>query len=354
MSVRELARPDVRALRPYEEEASGGLDLMANTNLFGPNPAIERALAKMRVDRFADYPTLTSVNLRSAVASKLGVDPSMVVTGNGSNDVIDLLCRTFLSPGDLVAYHLPTFSMIPYFARLSLGRGIGVPLGADWSLDPDALVAADAKLTFVVRPNNPTGNAFPRKDVERVVEAARGVVVVDEAYVEFLGGESFVKEVREGRDNLVVLRTLSKAHGLAALRVGYGVCDPGVAEELTKVRGPFRLDTLAEAVACHALADDRYVNDVVAAVRAERPNLKRLLEERGFVVYRSDANFVLTRPPVDPERLAHALAQRGVHVRTFGGELAPYARLTVGPPAVTARLRIALDDALASLPEAKP
>ena len=349
MNVRDLARPDIRALRPYEEEASGGLDLMANTNLFGPNPAIERALAKMRVDRFNDYPSLTSVNLRNAVASKHGVDPAMIVTGNGSNEIIDTLCRTFLSPGDRAAYHLPTFSMIPYFARLSQGRGVGVPLGPEWSLDPDALLAAEGKLTFVVRPNNPTGNAFPRKDVERVVDSARGIVVVDEAYVEFLGGESFLKEVRDGRENLVVLRTLSKAHGLAGLRIGYGVSSPAIAEELGKVRGPFRLDTLSETVACHALADDRYVNEVVAAVRAERPNLKRLLEERGFTVFRSDANFILVKPPVDAPRLQQALAQRGVHVRWLGGDLAPYLRLTVGPPAVTARLRLALDDALASL-----
>ena len=322
---------------------------MANTNLFHPNPAIERALAKTRVDRFADYPSLTSITLRGAVASRLGVDPSMVVTGNGSNDLIDILCRTFLSPGDRAAYHWPTFSMIPYFVRLSLGHGIAAPLGPEWSLDRDAVLAAEAKLTFLVRPNNPTGNAFPRKDVERVVEESRGLVVVDEAYVEFLGGESFVKEVREGRDNLVVLRTLSKAHGLAALRIGYAVASPGVAEEMGKVRGPFRLDALAEAVGAHAVSDDRYVNEVVGAVRAERANLKRLLEERGFTVFRSDANFLLAKPPMDARALTAALAERGVHVRWLGGDLSPYVRVTVGPPAVTARFRLALDDALAKL-----
>ena len=353
MRPRDLARPDIRALQPYEEEAPGGLDLAANTNLFGPNPAIERALAKTRVDRFADYPSLTSLTLRGAVAAKLGVDPSMVVTGNGSNDLIDVACRTFLSPGDRVAFHVPTFSMIPYFARLSQGTCVGSPLGPDWTLDPDALLAAEAKLTFVVRPNNPTGNAFPRKDVERVVEESRGIVAVDEAYVEFLGGESFVKEVREGRGNLLVLRTLSKAHGLAGLRIGYAVAPAPLAEELGKVRGPFRLDALAEAVGAQAVADDRYVNDVVAAVRAERPNLKRLLEDRGFTVFRSDANFVLARPPVDARALAAALAERGVHVRWLGGDLSPYLRMTVGPPAVTARLRLALDDALATLQGAR-
>ena len=349
MNLRDFVRPDVRAMRPYDEEPPGGLDLSANTNLFGPNPALERAFAKMRVDRFHDYPSLTSTTLRGVVAQKLGLQPDMVVTGNGSNDLIDVLCRAILMPGDRVAFHAPTFGMIPYFVRINHGHGVAVPLGPEWSLDPDALLAADAKVTFVVRPNNPTGNAFPRKDVERIVEETRGLVVVDEAYLEFLGGESFAKEVRDGHGRVLVLRTLSKAHGLAALRVGYLLAHPALTEEVSKVRGPFRLDAFAENAACHALADDRYVTEVAAAVRAERANLKRLLEDRGFHVFRSDANFLLVRPPVEARALAQALGERGVHVRWFGGELAPYVRLTVGPPAVTARLRIALDDALAAL-----
>jgi len=344
-------RKDVRGLRAYEEEAQGGLDLMANTNLFGPNPVIERVLAKARPDRFSEYPSLTSASLRDAVARKHGVAPDMVVTGNGSNEIIDFLCRTFCEPGDRVAFHAPTFSMIPVFVRLNHGNGVGVPLGKEWSLDPEALLAAaqDAKVTFVVRPNNPTGNAFPRRDVERIVQQAPGIVVVDEAYVEFLGGESFVKEVKAGHDRLVVLRTLSKAHGLAGFRIGYGVMPAALAAEVGKVRGPFRLDALAESVGAMALADDRYVDEVVAGVRAERPNLARMLQDRGFTVYRTDANFVLTKPPVPAHVLAQALGQVGVWTRDFSGDLAPYLRITVGPPAATAKLRLALDDALPKL-----
>lgn len=342
----DLVRRDVRALRAYEEEATGGLNLMANTNLFGPNPAIAQALAKIRPERLSEYPSLTSTTLRDAAARKLGVAPGMIVTGNGSNDLIDVICRAFVEPGERVAFHHPTFSMIPIFVRLNHARPTPVPLGPGWELDADALVAADAKVTFVVRPNNPTGNAFPRKDVEAVIERAPGIVVVDEAYVEFLGGESFVKEVKGGRDRVIVLRTLSKAHGLAGLRAGYAVCAEPVAEELGKVRGPFRLDSLAESAAALALSDDRYVESVVQGVRAERPNLKRMLEGHGFHVDRSDANFVLTRPPVDAHALASALAAVGIFVRDFAGDLAPYLRMTIGPPAATARLRVALDDVL--------
>lgn len=370
----DLVRADVRSMAPYTEEPGGqngvdisadaggtpargsprpapqGLDLMANTNLFGPNPAIGRALAKVRPERFSEYPTLLSATLREAVARKHGISPDMVVTGNGSNEIIDILCRTFLEPGDRVAFHAPTFSMIPVFVKLNHGRGVGVPLDAEWNLDASALAEVpDVKLTFVVRPNNPTGNAFPRRDVERILDRAEGIVVVDEAYVEFLGGESFIKESRAGHERLVVLRTFSKAHGLAGLRIGYGVMPAPLADEVGKVRGPFRLDAFAETVGAMALADDRYLDEVVAGVRAERPNLTRTLQDRGFTVFRSDANFVLTRPPVAPRALAQALGAVGVWTRDFSGEMAPYLRITVGPPAVTAKLRIALDEVLPKL-----
>lgn len=346
MTIRDFARPDVRALKAYEEESIGGLNLAGNTNLFGVNPAIERALMRVRPADLTEYPSLGSVPLRQAVAAKLGVLPDHVVTGNGSNDLIDVICRTVLNPGDVVAYHLPTFSMIPLFARMNHGRTVGVPLGKDWSLDPAALLAAEAKLTFIVRPNNPTGNAFPRRDVERVVEESDGVVVIDEAYVEYLGGESFVKEVREGRDNVVVLRTFSKAYGMAGLRAGYAVAGLPLAHELNKVRGPYRLDAIAETAAAMAIQDDRFLTDTVTATRLERPNLKRLLEDRGFQVHRSDANFLFCEPPVDADVLALGLRKRNIHVREFVGDLAPYLRITVGPPAATARLGIALDQVI--------
>ncbi|MFA5861248.1 MAG: aminotransferase class I/II-fold pyridoxal phosphate-dependent enzyme, partial [Candidatus Thermoplasmatota archaeon] len=188
MTGLDFVRRDLRTIRAYEEEVSAGLNLSANTNLFGANPAIERALANVRPDRFSEYPSITSTTMRNAVATHLDVDPEMVITGNGSNELIDIVLRTFVGPGDRVAYHLPTFSMVPVYARVAGGQGIGVPLDEQWNLDGEALAAADAKVTIIVRPNNPTGNAFPRAEVERVIEKARGIVMVDEAYVEFLGG----------------------------------------------------------------------------------------------------------------------------------------------------------------------
>jgi histidinol-phosphate aminotransferase len=311
------------------------------------NPALERALLRTRPQDLTEYPSLWSVGLRGALGQKLGVLPEQVVVGNGSNDLIDVLLRTFLAPGDRVAFHAPTFSMIPLFTRMNHGLPVPVPLAkAEWSLDPEALLAAEAKITFIVRPNNPTGNAFPRRDVERIISGSEGIVALDEAYIEFLGGETFVKEVREGQGNLVVLRTFSKAHGMAGLRVGYAVAPMPLAVELNKVRGPYRLDGLAETAATMATQDDKFVNDTVVGVRLERPNMKRMLEDRGFHVFRSDANFLFCQPPYDAEVLALGLAKRGVMVREFAGDLAPYLRITVGPPSATARLRVALDEVI--------
>lgn len=311
------------------------------------NPALERALMRVRAGDLTEYPSLSSQTLRQALAQKLGVLADQVVTGNGSNDLIDVICRTFLVPGDRVAFHAPTFGMIPLFARMNHAVTMPVPLlREDWSLDPVALGAADAKLTFIVRPNNPTGNAFPRRDVERVLDNAPGIVVIDEAYVEFLGGESFVKEVREGHDRVIVLRTFSKAHGMAGLRVGFAVANLTLAQEMNKVRGPYRLDSIAETAATIATQDDRFLNETVTGVRLEKPNLKRMLEDRGFHVFRSDANFLFTQPSFDAEVLALGLAKRGVFVREFAGDLAPFLRITVGPPSATARLKVALDEVI--------
>ncbi len=344
-----FARPEISELHAYEEEPHGALNLMGNTNLFGTNPALAQGLAGVHSAELSEYPSLTSISLRAAVARKHGIGEDLVVTGNGSNELIDVLMRTFLSPGETVAFHTPTFSMIPTFVRANHGVCRPVPLGKDWSLDADALIAEQAKVTFLVRPNNPTGNAFPRAEVERVLNETRGVVVVDEAYVEFLDDSSFLQEIRDGHERLIVLRTLSKAHGLAGLRIGFGVASEGLARELAKVRGPFRLNAVSETIGALALQDDAFLGQVVAGVRAERPTLARELTARGFEVFPSDANFILARPPVDARGLTRKLSARGVAVRDFGeGPLAPFLRITVGPPAVTAQFLAALDSALAT------
>lgn len=339
-------RPAVLRLSTYEEDIHGGLNLSNNANLFGTNPALGRALAlaQSRVGSFWDYPSLSSDPLREAVSRKLGVPAACVVTGNGSNELIDTVIRTYADPGESVVYHVPTFAMIPVFARAAGAEAVGVPLGAGWTLNPDALVHREGKVTFVCTPNNPTGNPFPRADVMRIVERAHGIVVVDEAYGEFAG--STYVPLTQTHDNLVVLRTMSKAHGLAGLRVGYAVAHPDTARHLAKIRGPFRLNAFSELVASLALQDDTYVNDTVRSVKTNRPLLARALAELGFETFPSEANFLFVRPPVDAIALAEALAAKQVYVRAFGGDLAPYLRVTVGPAHAMERFLTVLKETL--------
>lgn len=344
-------KESIRQLRGYEEEAHGGLNLSNNANLFGANPAIAKTLARLAPGDVWDYPSLTGAPLRERLGRKLGVPASWIVTGNGSNDLIDVCIRAFADAGSPVAYHPPTFPMIPIFSRTNGADARPVPLGLDFSLDPKGLVDAKARITFVVSPNNPTGNAFSATDILRVVDAARGIVVVDEAYIEF-GGSSVLEALRD-RPNMILLRTFSKAHGLAGLRVGYAVAHEEVAEAVAKVRGPFRMNAVSELAATLALDEDEWLARTTVEARRARGILADGLSARGFHVHPSDANFVLARvpEPFTGKSLAAALASRDVWIRDLGGDLLRHVRITAAPPAALAAFFERLD---AVLKETRP
>jgi histidinol-phosphate aminotransferase len=236
--------------------------------------------------------------------------------------------------------------MIEMFARAAGCQVQAVPLRAPgFDLDAASMVEARAKVTVLCWPNNPTGHAFPRADVERVAREGEGLVVVDEAYGAF-HGESVASLVRE-LPNLMVVRTMSKAHGLAALRLGYAIAQEPVIQALGKVRGPFRLNALTEHVGVHALQRTDYVDRVVQEVRRERARLEVELRTRAFAVPGSDANFVLCKPAADAHLLHAALERRGIAVRKFtSAAMRPWLRATVGPRWVTQRFLAELDDSL--------
>ncbi len=341
----ERARPAVRELKAYTIHPEEGTNLMNNASLFGPNPVVERVLKRADPADLVDYPPIDSLPLREAAAERFDLEPEQVLAANGTNEIIDFLVRTFVPHGGEVAYHPPSFSMIPTFVRTNGAHPRAVPLqDPGWSLDPAGFLEADAELSIVCRPNNPTGNAFPVDDVLEVVEGLDGIVIADEAYVEFADG-SLLPHLPD-HPNLVVLRTLSKAHGLAGFRVGMALGDADVLREVGKVRAPFRLDTLSELVAVEALRDSTYVDRAVPVVRKQRERVRQALDERGFRTWPSDANFLWVEPPVDAVDLTNALRDRGFLVRDFRGEIRPYLRITLGPPDVMDAFLDAVDDAL--------
>jgi histidinol-phosphate aminotransferase len=345
-TVRLMARPEIRALPLYAPDlAECAVDVSDNTNLWGMPPAARRALIDAPVSASTRYPSLYGAPLREAVLRYLGLQdaPAVgVVTGCGSDDVIDSTMRAFGAPGDRVAFSAPSFSMIPTFARLNGLEPVSIPLTDGYDVDAQRLIDLDAKITYLCTPNNPTGTVLSRGAVEYVVAHARGVVLLDEAYAEF-APETFVELVTRS-ERVIVTRTFSKAFGLAGLRVGYGIGSADLVSMVERARGPYKVNALAERAVLAALdaADDAlgWVRAHAALAVENRERMQAALLEIGLVALPSAANFVFV-PTARARLLASALRKRGVLVRAFTGlpmEVAPLAaadgaalRIGIGP-----------------------
>jgi histidinol-phosphate aminotransferase len=321
-SVLTLARAEVRALPLYDPGASPcAVDVSDNINLWGSPPAALRALAAGA--QAHEYPSLYSPALRDAILAYLALSESSgigVVTGCGSDDVLDAAMRAFGEPGDEIVFAAPTFPMIPIFARLNGMVPVAMPMGSRYEIDPQRLVDRHAKITYLCTPNNPTSTAMSREAVEYVVEHATGFVILDEAYAEF-APESFATLVARS-ERLLVTRTFSKAFGLAGLRVGYGVGSPEVVDLVTRARGPYKVNAFAEAAATAALQPRTdalgWVTSHATLAVAIRERLSDELRALGFELAPSAANFVFV-PTAHAQSLARTMRRRGVLVRAFSG-----------------------------------
>jgi histidinol-phosphate aminotransferase len=343
-------RSGIEDLAAYEPVEAEGLNLSDNANLFETNPAIQQALEEVSPDEVRTYPSGYSDELRERVAEVHDHPAEGVVTANGSSDLIDLLVRTFTDPGDPVAFHPPSFSMIPLWTSCNACEPEPVPLGEQFGLDVDAFAGAEANVGFVCRPNNPTGNAFPIEQVERLADDFEGLLVVDEAYVNFADVPDATHLL--DREDVAVLRSLSKDAGLAGTRFGYGLFHPDVAREIRKVRGPFRVPRVTEEIAKRALADRSHVDRVAKTVATERQRVRSELQEMGLSPFPSQTNFVLVETPWPSTRVQQALAAEGVLVREFSSDtLEACFRATIGPPDVNDQF---LDAVQAMLDEGGP
>jgi histidinol dehydrogenase len=344
------ARPGIRTLALYDpRRGSVPVDVSDNTNLFGAAPSAVAALTGPPAALVSRYPSPYADRLKRAAAERFGVAPENVTTGCGSDDLIDSAVRAFCPPDTVLAFQSPTFPMAALFAGMNDARPVGVAPGPDFGLDADALLAADARVLYVCRPNNPSGNLFDASAVRRLMAEAPGLVLLDEAYAEF-AGESLIPEAVSSRGT-VVLRTLSKAYGLAGLRVGLAVGPAPVIAEIEKSRGPFKIGALAEEAAVAALSRDAdWVAETVERTARQRDWLAVRIEELGLRVWPSRTNFLLVglggRRADD---VAAGLRARGLGVRAFPGlPLAGDAiRVTVGPDDAMDALVRALTETLA-------
>ena len=364
-SIADLAPENVRSIAPYvpgkpiEETArelgiaaADILKMASNENPVGPSPkalaAIRGALADLHY-----YPDGSGFQLKAILARKLGVTAENLVLGNGSNDVLELVARAFLTGADSAVYSRHAFLVYPLVVQAIGAKHIEVP-AKNYGTDLDALAAAvraDTKVVFLANPNNPTGTFDPWDRVRAFVERIprRVLVVIDEAYGEYLPEalKSPAPRWIAKHPNLVVSRTLSKAFGLAGLRVGYGIANPQVAELMNRVRQPFNVNHLAMVAACAALDDDAFIAKVHDINARGMAQLEQGFKRLGLEYIPSFANFITVRVG-DATRIYAALLKDGVIVRPIAAYGMPeHLRVTVGLPEHNERFLATLERALA-------
>jgi len=315
---RNLMRETTRGFQKYyNPKLHGELRLDTNTNVLGSNPAAARYLAegKWNLDL---YPNTYSDGLREALGELYGLQADNIIAGNGSDELLDITFKTFMSWGDRSVVPVPSYTLYDYFVKLNGGSVAEVDLTEDFQLDVDAIVRQDAKIAIMPSPNNPTGNCFRQKDIEEVLSRFDGIVVVDEAYAEYAEG-SMIRRVNEF-DNLVVLRTFSKAYAMAALRVGYAATNLKLAEMMMCIKIPYSLNMISEGAALAAVKDQDFIRRSVEMVREQRPVLSAGLKKLGFEPFPSDSNFIMARSPIDHAELVSGLKERGILIRDFGAK----------------------------------
>ncbi|MFK4730055.1 histidinol-phosphate transaminase [Agromyces mediolanus] len=322
-------RDDLRGRTPYgapQKVVPVALNVNENTHPIPEDVAhdiVARvAAAILQLNR---YPDREFTELREAFAGYLGhgLGPEQIWAANGSNEVLQHLLQAFGGPGRRALGFSPTYSMYSLLASGTGTEWIDAPRDAEYELSAETAVAAieqhDPDLVFLCAPNNPTGTPVPIETVRAVADAARGIVIVDEAYFEFTEpGAPSALTLLEGRPRLVVSRTMSKAFAFAGARVGYLAADPAVIDALRLVRLPYHLSVLTQAAALAALAHSDEMLAMVDEIRGQRERIERELERLGFHPYRSGSNFVLFGGVDDPAALWQALLEQGVLIRDIG------------------------------------
>lgn len=354
MTPDQLAAPGVQKLRAYDPGYDPDtikqilglpklVELGSNENGLGPSPRVLEALAARGLDCLIRYPDAGARALKAAIAKRWELDPAQITLGNGSHELLVLIAETFVAPGDEVVFPQRGFAVFKLAALGSGGAPIEVPAlprSGDMPLgaDPEAMAAAlspRTKLVYLANPNNPTGTWWDRETLAAFLRQVpeHAIVVIDEAYREYVDAD-LVPDAWSCKDlhpNLIVTRTFSKAHGLAALRIGYALSSPEIALVLERTRLTFNVNLLAQTAAAAAIADTEHVERVRAANASQRERLSAGLRDLGLFVFPSQGNFVLVDFQRPAKPIEDALLQRGVLVRPMGGYGLPTClRVTVG------------------------
>jgi histidinol-phosphate aminotransferase len=330
----------------FQPKEPGYVKLNTNENPYPPSPLVIRAIRNACADGLRKYPDPMADRFRTEAARVLGTRPDRLLCVNGSDELLSIAVRSFCSEGDAVAFPRPTYALYDTLALAQGARPVAVDFPDDFSL-PDALADTGAKLTLVANPNAPTGTFVPPRRVGELAGALSGVLLVDEAYVDF--AEDNCLDLVEAHDNVIIARTLSKSYSLAGLRFGFAVAQEPLVEGMLKLKDSYNVDSLSVAGAAAAIADQAWMKQNVQRIRATRARLTAELEAMGFGCLPSQANFVLARVPEgrDARALYRGLFDRKILVRYFNApRLDDCLRASVGTEEETDALLAALRDML--------
>jgi histidinol-phosphate aminotransferase len=347
MRPESLVKKSIRGMTAYRAAEPSGFRMDTNANLIGANPVVTRFLGLFDPLDLNDYPTPHSDLLRRRLAQFFGLSPDQFIVGNGADELLDLVVKCFIDPSDRLVMPDPTFGMYEVFGRVNCAEIVKVPLKEDWQLDVEGILASKATLAMLASPNNPTGNSFRDDDLARIVREFKGIVVLDEAYAEYAGQNHLPLLSRH--PNLIILKTFSKAYGLAGLRVGYSVSGRKLAAQMYKAKAPYNVNTIGEGIAAMALSERKFLASVVRRIAHERQKMTRKLEAFGFKVYPSEANFLLARAPMRSRTLCKRLLKRGIVIKDLGSHprLRDHVRITLGGADLNDRLLRAIGRSLA-------
>ena len=331
--INSLVRSNLRNFKPYSSARSlyqKGVFMDANENSLGSVISTEYG-SELNL-----YPDPLSMDLRKALGKFLAIPEKNIFVGSGSDEIIDLLIRLFVEQNEEIIVIEPTYGMYKVAAEVAGVNIKNLLLKPDFQIDiPNLLseINSKTKIIFLCSPNNPTGTLVNLEDVETICKNFKGIVVVDEAYIEFASKSSFVKEIPNIK-NLVVLRTFSKAWGLAGIRVGYAVAQEVLIEYLNKIKLPYNLNRISSGLAVEALKNYQKMLEFRIVILEERKKLAEKLTDLGFKVFPSEANFLLVSYPNASDIAKRLAVNYGIIIRDFNSKplLKDCVRISVGSP----------------------
>lgn len=332
--LQDFARAEILAMKGYlpGEQPQGGkfIKLNTNENPYPPSPKVMAAIADLGPN-LRKYPDPSATAFRHQVGNLFSISPEQVLCGNGSDEILSLVCRLFLEPGRTVRWASPTYLMYETLAQACGATPDTVRYNRDWSL-PEEFYSGQPALVFIANPNSPSGTCLSTEELSKIIGRFQCPVVVDEAYADFAGTSAI--ELLPKHPNLIVSRTLSKSYALAGLRFGYAVTSTEIVAQLHKLRDSYNCDMLSVAMATAALEDQKWLQENVTTICEERQRLAQALENLGLSVQPSQANFLWCQHVSIPAETFYAeLKKRHILVRMMDyGDPFVGIRITVGTP----------------------